>query len=90
MPSRKPIAPPAAETDSERNLREALARGATIVPAVGLAFSAARVGTELSVNIEAAMLQAAAAAQAEGITDPDEIRKRVLAARQKVKDDHGL
>jgi len=36
-------------------------------------------------DIEAAMSQAAADAQAEGISDPDEIRERMLEARKKVK-----
>jgi formaldehyde-activating enzyme involved in methanogenesis len=35
--------------------------------------------------IQEAMAQAAADAQADGITDPDEIRDRVLAAREQVK-----
>jgi formaldehyde-activating enzyme involved in methanogenesis len=35
--------------------------------------------------IQEAMAQAAADAQAEGITDPDEIRDRALAAREQVK-----
>lgn len=36
--------------------------------------------------IQDAMSQAAADAQAEGITDPDETRKRMLAAREQVKE----
>jgi formaldehyde-activating enzyme involved in methanogenesis len=35
--------------------------------------------------IQDAMSQAVADAQAEGITDPDEIRDRALAAREQVK-----
>lgn len=38
-----------------------------------------------SADIEAAMTEAVAAAQAEGITDPDKIRARMLAARDLAK-----
>jgi hypothetical protein len=36
-------------------------------------------------SIEEAMSKAAAQAQAEGLTDPDEIRQRMLDAREKAK-----
>jgi uncharacterized protein YdgA (DUF945 family) len=52
------------------------------------AFSAAATmggQTPLAKKIEAAMVEAIKQAQAEGITDQDEIRARMLAAREAVK-----
>jgi hypothetical protein len=42
-------------------------------------------GLSLAAQIEAAMVEAIKQAQAEGITDQDEIRARMLAARAAVK-----
>jgi hypothetical protein len=42
-------------------------------------------GLSLAAQIEAAMVEAIKQAQAEGITDQDEIRARMLAAREAVK-----
>lgn len=41
--------------------------------------------TDLAKRIEAAMAGAALQAQAEGISDPDQIRDLMLAARERVK-----
>lgn len=42
-------------------------------------------GRSLSQTMEAAMVEAINKAQTEGVTDPKEIRKRILAAREAVK-----
>jgi len=57
-----------------------------IVSAVGAASGTLNpIRTDLSKRIEAAMTEAVKEAQAEGITDPDLIRSRMLEARSKVK-----
>lgn len=60
-----------------------------IVAAVGTAVSHGGSPDEVSRGhrIEAAMADAVAQAQAEGLTDPDAIRERILAARDKAAAD---
>jgi hypothetical protein len=58
--------------------------GNKVVEAVGSAASASN-DTPSAKAIEDAMSQAAADAQAEGISDPDEIRERMLEARKRAK-----
>lgn len=57
-----------------------------IVEAVGAAGAGNRTIGLTAAMVEKAMSEATLAAQAEGITDPDEIRARKLAARQALKD----
>lgn len=59
-----------------------------IVEAVGIASSAGK--KNVAKLIEAAMSQAVTDAMAEGVNvnDSDELRKRMMAARQKVLDQH--
>lgn len=54
---------------------------ARVVEATGAAAQSGGYGNE----IEQAMVEATVQAQAEGVTDPDEIRDRKLAARKAVK-----
>lgn len=68
-------------TDSERNRAHAIATGSTIIEAVGIAIG--RASPTIDKRL-AAMAQAAEEAQADGITDPDVIRERVLTARDGV------
>lgn len=55
-----------------------------VAEATGTASSASG-GTVVPGDIEKAMAEAAAQAQADGVTDPDEVRERMLAARKAVK-----
>ena len=57
-----------------------------IVSAVGTAVSHGETGEagDRNKRIEQAMAAAAAKAQAEGVTDPEEMRARILAARDEV------
>ena len=67
-----------------------------IVEAVGSAAGRSSVGIQVDPTnptkglkakvMESAMAAAAAKAQAEGVTDPNEIRRRMLEARDQVKD----
>lgn len=70
------------DTQEEKPAGDAPKKG--IVEAVGTAASASN-DTVSARDIEAAMSKAAADAQAEGISDPNEIRDRMLAARKAVK-----
>lgn len=56
-----------------------------VAEAAGSASSSSGAGYSAA-DIEKAMSEAAATAQAEGITDPDEIRARMLEARRAVKE----
>jgi hypothetical protein len=71
------------ETDSERNLRASEAAGATVVSATGVAVGL-HGGTEVSAAIEGAMMVALSQAQEEGVVDQEELRRRMLAARDQV------
>ena len=77
-----------ARTDSERNFAHAMAIGSTIVRASAtMSAVGAMAGgpkTAQTLTAEAAMVAATVKAQAEGVTDPDEIRARKLAARDAV------
>lgn len=55
-----------------------------VAEAVGTAASASN-DTPSAKDIEAAMSQAAEKAQAEGVSDPNEIRERMLEARKRAK-----
>jgi hypothetical protein len=59
-----------------------------VVEAVGTAASQSN-NTPSAKDIEAAMAQAAEQAQAEGVSDPDEIRSRMLEARKRVTQANG-
>jgi hypothetical protein len=60
-----------------------------IVAAAGAASGSPHAANKgLSRSVEAAMSQAIADALAEGITDPDVHRERMLAARERVKADY--
>ena len=54
----------------------------TIVSGAGVVVISSQ--PELAKKMEAAMHQAILIAQAEGITDPKEIRKRIIAAKESV------
>lgn len=71
------------QTDSERNLAAAKAAGATVIPTVGIAVGQ-HLGGGRAQQIETAMQMACDAAQREGVSDPDEIRRRMLAAKDSV------
>lgn len=55
-----------------------------IVEAVGVAVGRMGITASLHDRIEAAMREAVEQAQAHGVTDPDAIRTRILAARDGV------
>jgi len=58
-----------------------------IVEAVGVSVNALDPARRpLAKRIEAAMTQAVVAAQAEGVTDADELTRRMLAARARVRE----
>lgn len=71
---------------SEANEADAIAQGSTIVRASATMSASGVQGpvTDLSKRIEDAMIAAVEACGAEGVTDPDEIRARKLAARDAV------
>lgn len=52
-----------------------------VVEAVGIAVAREGLSTERHAEIESAMLKAVQKAQAEGVTDPEEIKRRMLTAR---------
>lgn len=62
-------------------------KGGRVVAAVGTASgTGARARTDLAQAVEAAMRQAALECHEQGIIDPDQVRKAMMAARQRVKD----
>jgi hypothetical protein len=62
-----------------------------IVTAVGVSSSSlSRAGSAAAAEIEAAMVKAIETANAEGINDPDEIKRRMTAARNEVRARHAL
>jgi hypothetical protein len=63
-------------------------REAQVAEAVGAAGAQSN-DTPSSRDIEAAMAQAAEQAQTEGVSDPDEIRSRMLEARKRVTQANG-
>ena len=69
-------------TVSELNLLAARASGSTVVTATGVAVGRQGWTATGQKKIEDAMLAALMAAQQAGITDPDEIKRRMLAAQQ--------
>lgn len=81
--AKKPAVVP--QTDSERNLAAAMANGSAILTSVGVAVGRHVGSAEMSGRIERAMVAAVAAAQAEGINDPAELRKRMLIARDQAR-----
>lgn len=56
-----------------------------IAPAVGIAVKRRYASAEHVAQVEAAMKKAVEKAYAEGITDPDEIKRRMFDARDEVK-----
>lgn len=83
MAAKKAAVPP--QTDSERNLAAAMAMGHTPSLAVGVAVGHHVGAKDMAAKIERAMQAAVAAAQAEGVTDPAELRNRMLIARDQVR-----
>lgn len=59
-----------------------------IVGGVGISANVGGKKTDLAIRVEAAMAQAVLDAHAEGVSDADEIRTRMLIARDVVVDDH--
>ena len=71
----------AVKTDSERNLAAAMKNGSAILTSTGVAVGSHLSASALSGRVQSAMLAALVSAQAEGVTDPTQLRKRMLIAK---------